>query len=186
FYEAFVDTGFTQDELADFFGQHAPEAGALIRRQMDTPGSLTTLAQLERLGFEVRRRRVPRLGLIVEKDRGPRIDDVPDTFPAAEAGAAPGDVLRRARGHPFTRRALSWSAERLSQVTREVQRGHRALRDDVTPRLHEEVDALIWRGSEAQLKRLQAWLGRPDFGPSEGAALDLSSHENFHGVQTLI
>ncbi|HLT29075.1 MAG TPA: PDZ domain-containing protein [Myxococcaceae bacterium] len=186
FYEAYVDTGFTQDELADFFGQHAPEAGELIRRQMETPGSLTTLAQLERLGFEVRRRRVPRLGLLLEKDRGPRIDDVPDTFPAAEAGLAPGDVVLRVGGYPFTHLALSWSAEHLSQVTLEVQRGHRTLRYDVSPRLHEEVDALIWRGSEAQLKRLQAWLGRPDFAPSEGAALDLSSHENFHGVQTLI
>lgn len=186
FYEAYVATGFTQEELADFFGERVPAAGALVRRQMDTPGSLTTLAQLERLGFEVRRRRVPRLGLLLAKDVGPRIDDVPDTFPAAEAGLSPGDVLLRVGGYPFSIRALNWSTAHLERVTLEVQRGHRTLRYEVSPRLHEEVDALLWKGSEAQLKRLQEWLGRPDFAPAPGAAIDLSSHENFHGVQTLV
>ncbi len=186
FYAAHVEQGFTQEELVAFFEARAPAAAARLARQMNTPGSLDTEALLARLGFEPRRRAAPRLGLILAKDQGPVIADVLDTLPAGNSGLAAGDELLLVQGHPFTKKRLLWCVAQGAPVTLQVRRGHRVLDFTVAPTGHSRIEELLWQGDEVQLQRLQSWIARPDFAPARGEAIPLTSHENFHGVQTLV
>lgn len=188
FYEAFVGRGegFTTDEAVRFLGSRAEGGEALLRREVLEPGTLSTLAQLERLGFGVERERVGAIGVILDKDRGPGVGHVLEEGPAARAGLLAEDVLVKVQGFAFDLASLKWLLARETELTLEVQRGQRfhTLRVAVEPT--ERLASLSWRGSQAQLETLRVWLGQPELSFSPGERIALSAYENFHGTKTVL
>jgi len=142
---------------------------------------------LERLGFEVVSEPKRRVGLVLAEGTPlPTIASLPDTGPAGRSGLAPGDVLVKVNGFPFSTKALSWTIAHEPRVSLEVQRGQRFRTFDVQPVEVLQIGQLVWRGTSEQLSRLRDWLGRQDVAFALGEALDLTCYENFHGVQTVL
>jgi predicted metalloprotease with PDZ domain len=188
FYEAYVGKGdgFTSADLRAFFADRMREAGALLETEVEGPGALSTVAKIESLGFEVERGQVPKLGIVLEKDQGPVIDNVLDTGPSANSGLAAGDEIIRVDGLAFHAQSLRWLASHAQAITLEVKRGHRFFTLEVRPQAQEDLTGLVWRGTEAQAAAIRQWLGRDEFRPTLGQRFSIATYDNFHGVQTVI
>jgi predicted metalloprotease with PDZ domain len=188
FYQAHAGRGegFVADDVRTFFGGRVTALGDLLAQEVEGPGGLTTPKQLERLGFELTTESVRYIGVVLKDGCGPAVEDVLDTGPASQSGIAPGDEIVEVQGFPFSVKALIWLVAREEQLSITVKRGHRRLRFDVRTGSREQITALAWKGTEAQIEVWRAWLGRLDFGPKAGDSIPLSSHENFHRVQTVL
>jgi len=125
------------------------------------------------------------LGLMFLDSEGPEIYNVLDTSPAAVAGLAPGDVITRIDGYPYSFKALGWVAANSRTTTLEVLRGHRSLRYTIAPAQRSRVAALVWRGTPQQAGAIRAWL-KADFEPAAGQSLAVDFYENFHGIETVV
>jgi C-terminal processing protease CtpA/Prc len=157
-----------------------------LPKEVDEPGSLSTVAQLERLGFEVKTAAVPKLGMVLEENRGPKVANLVDTLPAGNSGLAPGDEITRLDGFPYSFKALTWAIKHQKELTLSVTRGHRDLTFSVPVGEQQEISEVLWRGSAEQLARLQTWLGQPKLEMKTGEAISLKSHENFHSIQSVV
>lgn len=186
FYADHVATGFTTADVRAFFDARTPGLGELLAREVESAGRLSTLEQLEALGFEVRRGPVRQLGLVLADNKGPVVANVLDTGPAAAQGLAPGDELLTLDGFPFLLDAFKWLISRGDSVALEVRRGARRFTFEVVPVEREQVTGLAFTGDERQLERLRRWFGRPDYSPVRGVAIPLASYDNFHGTQTVL
>lgn len=188
FFEEYVGRGdgFTTEEAIRFLGGRVEGGEALLRREVLEPGGLSTLAQLERLGFEVEQERFGAIGIILEKDRGPKVLSALDDGPAARAGLQADDVLLKVAGFPFELTALKWVLAHEERVSFEVQRGHRFVTLDVPVERRNRVASLKWQGTDDQLRLLAAWFQQPELSLHPGERLALSSHENFHGIKTVL
>lgn len=186
FYEAHVATGFTTADVRRFFDARHPGLGDQLRTEVEAAGRLSTLEQLERLGFTVTRTDVRHLGLVLAENKGPVVASVLDTGPAARAGVAAGDELVRLDGLPFQLDALKWLISRGNSVAVEVKRGPHRFTFEVVPAPREDVTGFAFTGDDRQLERLRGWFGRPEFAPAAGVALPLAAYDNFHGIQTVL
>lgn len=174
--------GYTHAQVVSELGDGEP-----LRREIEQPGALTTLARLESLGFEVGKQRVAYVGLVLAKDNaGPEIAHVLDTAPAATTGIAAGDVIQRVDGFPYTLKALKWLIERRQSVQLTVLRGHRTLEFTLPVAQREDVSSLTWRGTEAQLGLLRDWLKQPQLAWKPGRSVPLTAYDNFHGTPAVI
>ena len=188
FYEAYVNDpeGFTTADAFAFFGSRAPGMDELLRREVSGPGGLSTLEQLRRLGFDVKRVIAPYLGLVLKENTGPVVASVLDTSPAGQSGLAPEDELVEVCGFPFNLKALKWLIEHEPTLTLKVRRGHRLLTFQVAPAQRTRVYGLAWRGTGEHAALVRRWLKRPDFHPAPGHEVPLTTFENPHGVQTVV
>jgi predicted metalloprotease with PDZ domain len=188
FYEKFVDSqlGYTTAEVLQFFEERQPGLGQLLAREAQQPSGLTVEAHLQQLGFRVDRESVFSLGLLFNNATGPAIYNVLDSSPAGRCGLAPGDVLTRINGFPFSMAGLMWAGGRAEPVSLEVVRGQRALTMTVTPSRRNRISSLRWAGSDEQARRIQAWLRCDDFRPAAGQSFNLDFYENFHGIETVL
>ncbi|MHB8874357.1 MAG: M61 family metallopeptidase [Myxococcaceae bacterium] len=185
-YAAFVGPGFTHAKVKAFLSGRTPAAGDLLTREAERPGGLTTPEQLTRLGFELREAKVPYAGIVLLENKGPLVANVLDDSPAGASGLSAGDELVKLDGLPFSLKALKWLIARGAPFTAEAKRGGRYLGCHLSPRTRTDITGLTWRGSPAQLEAWRAWLGRPEWSPTSGQELPLTSYENFHGVQTVL
>jgi predicted metalloprotease with PDZ domain len=186
FYEAYLPSGFSSEDAVSFFAGRAVGMGELLKREVDGPGGLSVSERLTSLGFEVKLGKRRRLGIHLKENTGPSIINVLDTSPAGESGLAPEDEIVKTNGFVFSLPALTWLIANEPEVILEVKRGHvyRAIR--VHPEDHEEITALIWRGTPAQLARIREWLALPDFTLAPGEEISLSFYDNFHGVENIL
>lgn len=174
--------GYTHAQVVNELGDGEP-----LRREIETPGALSTFAQLESLGFRVEQKQVPYLGIILAKENaGPEIAHVLDTSPAATTGLAAGDLIQRVDGYPFALKSLKWLIERRSSVELTVLRGHRTLTFRVPAGKREDVSTLTWSGTDAQLQSIRDWLGAPALAWKPGQVIPLTAYDNFHGVNTIL
>jgi predicted metalloprotease with PDZ domain len=183
FYEAFTasETGFTSHDAVRFFGERSPALRAMLEREVDGPGGLSTLLLLEALGFEVVAGERKVLGVVL-KDAS--VADVPDDGPAARAGLTAGDELLRVGAFPFHAKVLAYETATADVVRLGVRRGARLLELEVRPEARPETTGLRWRGTREQLDRLRTWIGELDLTPGE--AIDLGPYDNFHGIQKVV
>ncbi len=186
FYRTHVKDGFTHAQWMDFFGGRTPALKDVLTRDVTTAGGLGTLGALEALGFSVVEEPVPVLGVTLAEDKGPAILNVFEGSAAALCGLAPGDVLERVDGFPFSLKALRYTLDQKRALTLTVRRGHAWHTFQVTPGTRSAVTQLRFTGSDAHRARLQQWLRRPDFSPASGATISITPYDNFHGVHTLL
>lgn len=188
FYETFISRpgGYTHEDVVRFFAERAPRLGELVAREVEGRGALSVPEWLHALGFEVQTGKVRYLGLVLKDNAGPEVTNVLDDAPAAQSGIAPGDELLLLDGHPFHFKALRWLIDHRREVKVRARRGHRML--DLTLPMGERPDfiGLQWNGNDAQLERIRAWLGRPDFAPARGQPMPLAAFDNFHGIQLVL
>lgn len=178
--------GYKSDDILQFLATRRPEVGAIAAQGVRTPAGQRTLASLRALGFEPVQAEVGFLGVVLEGGTGPRVSDVADTSPAADAGLAAGDELLGVDGRPFRLGALRFCLERRKAVLLTLRRGERTFRVEVPVGRRSDVSALRWVGDAPQAERVRAWLKAPSFRPAAGEAIPLDAHDNFHGIQTLL
>jgi len=186
FYRARVGQGegFTSAELRQFLTSRQPSLEALLVREIEQAGKLSTESALEQLGFHLFNEEYRILGLVLQDDKGPAVANVLDDGPASAAGIAPGDEIVRVAGHPFQLNALKWLIKNGAPIELEVLRGHRRFTFTVPSVQREALSVLTWNGNSEQARRLESWLGKLEFKP--GDAIPLTDYSNFHGVQTVI
>jgi predicted metalloprotease with PDZ domain len=177
--------GYTTDGFLDHVATSSPEAAERLRRELGTPGVLDVEDCLARLGFRVDMAQVPYLGVVLVEEKGPRLLDVLDDSPAGRAGLMPGDDVVALDGFPFSVPALAYVVTQERRVRLTVRRGQGTREFDVEAATRPQVGRLSWTGSPSQLEVTRTWLGAPAFDPTPGLPLDLSAHDNFHGVHTV-
>jgi predicted metalloprotease with PDZ domain len=177
--------GYRTEDVLHFLHARLPEAGAVAARGAQEPGGQCTEASLRALGFEVVRADVGYLGVVLDGNAGPKVSDVADTSPAAQAGLAPGDELLAVDGRPFRLAALRYCLQHRKGVSLTLRRQERTLRAEVEVGSRSEVSVLKWAGDGGQAERVRAWLGS-DFRPAAGEPISLDAYDNFHGIQTLL
>lgn len=177
--------GYRSEDVLQFLHTRLPEAGALAARGVQEPAGPRTEASLRELGFDAVRTDVGYLGVVLKDNTGPKVSDVADTSPAAQAGLAPGDELLALDGRPFRLAALRYCLQHRKGVSLSFRRQERTLRAEVEVGRRSDVTALIWAGDGRQLERVRGWLQAPDFHPRDGEAIPLDAYDNFHGIQTL-
>jgi predicted metalloprotease with PDZ domain len=187
FYEAFVGrgSGYTPEDLRDHLDRIHPGVGRRVYAEATRPAGLSLVAELRRLGFAVKERTVPYIGLVLLGDTGPAIYGVLDTSPAGRSGIAPEDVITAAAGQPFELATLKLAIAGGDEVVIDVLRGDAPLHYKIAVGQRSELGRLTWAGSAEQAQRIATWLGQ-DFAPSRGQEIPLDFYENFHGVQTVI
>ncbi len=185
FYLLYADanTGYTTSDVLRFFEKRHRGLGRMLEQEIAYPAGLTVERHLNELSFGIQYAPVYSLGLRFERTDEARIYEVEDTSAAASAGIAPGDVLVSIDDFAYSRKALGWFAARPHPIKLQIQRGQRLLSFEVTPRVHSEITALIWRGTAGQIQLLRSWLCRNDFDPGSQQVFSPEFHENFHGVQ---
>ena len=180
-------TGYTSADIRDFFAARRAEAGVLVAEGAGRAGALQTERSFHRLGFEVERGAVPFLGLLFDGEgKGARVSDVADASPAAEAGLAPGDELLGVAGWAFRPTFFRWCIEHQPRVELAVRRGERRWTVEVPVGQRTEIRRLTWAGTADQAEAVGRWLGVADFQPKPGRVFGLGSHDNFHGIQTIL
>lgn len=180
-------SGYSSDDIRAFFAARRPAAGQLVAEGAGRPAAVQTEHSLRRLGFEVERGEVGFLGLLLDGEgTGPRLRDVSDASPAAEAGLAPGDELLGIDGRPFRPGVLRYCIERSQRIALLVRRGERTWTVDVPVARRSELRRMRWAGTGAQSDAVGRWLGVADFRPEPGQAFPLGAHDNFHGIQTIL
>lgn len=185
FFEAHAADGFTSESAIRFFAARHPECAEMLRREVETAGSLSAMALLGRLGFVPRIEQRKRLGIVLAEKAVQTVADVHADGPAARAGVAPGDEIVRVDGHPFGLKALKWLVERGRPMRLELARGDRKVEAEVVPEPRPDVAGLRFEGGPDDIARIEAWFGAPS-GLKTGEDVPLDHHENFHGVQTLV
>jgi predicted metalloprotease with PDZ domain len=185
FYEAYRERGFTTADLKAFLRERHPALGALIEQEVEAAGRLGTIDLLSALGFETTFEERPRLGLVLQENKGPAIANVLDDSAASRVGLAPGDELLYVAGHPYSLKALRWLIENEPSFELLVKRGPRQLSFVVTPEKRHSLTSVGWVGSEAQLERIRRWLALPALEFSS-EPLSLQPHYNFHGIQAVL
>jgi predicted metalloprotease with PDZ domain len=178
--------GYTTEDVLEFIARRRPEAGAIAARGVREPAGQRTEASLRQLGFEPVHAEAGYLGVVLEGNTGPRVSDVADTSPAAEAGLAAGDELLAIDGRKFRLAALRFCLDRRKAISLTLRRGERTLRVEVPVGRRSEVSALRWVGDASQAELVRAWLKAPEFQLTEGEPLPLEAHDNFHGIQTVL
>jgi predicted metalloprotease with PDZ domain len=186
FYNEFLARGFTGADARAFFASRDPALDHLIAREVDGAGALSTMDQLEEIGFDVTRSKVPRAGLVLEKNVGPRITDVLEGSAAAAAGLAPDDIIVKIDDAAFHVAGLKWLVKNETRFSITVKRGARFFTCDVSPTLREDVTKLTWRGTSADADRLKKWLDREDLDFAPAQEIPLTWYDNFHGVDAAI
>ncbi|MGO9829133.1 MAG: hypothetical protein ACLPJH_03265 [Myxococcaceae bacterium] len=178
--------GYTSEDALAFFTARSARVGELASRGVREPAGLQTPMSLERLGFEVVRADVGFLGVVLEDNSGPKLLDVADVSPAAEAGLAAGDELLGVEGRPFRLGLLQYCLARRGQVSLTVRHGERTRNLVVPVGKRSEVSGLLWAGSPAQAEGVRRWLGNGAFQPQLGDAIPLEAYDNFHGIQRVL
>lgn len=193
-------TGQSLDaKLAAFYAERMQHGGSYTLAQvveaLGTPGLMDrvqgplgeqTPRALEALGFQLTRAPRKQLGLVLAaSNAGPEIANVLDTSPAAKSGIAPGDVIQRVDGFPFTLKALTWLIAHRERLHLSVARGHRLLELELEVGSRDEITALSWAGTPAQRAAIAAWLG-VELAWTMGQNLPLTAFDNFHGIQAVI
>jgi len=186
FYNEFLSRGFTGADARGFFASREHSLDHLIAREVEGAGSLSTLDQLEALGFAVTRGQLPRAGVVLEKNIGPRITDVLDGSAASKAGLAPDDEIIRIGENAFHLAGFQWLVKNEAHFSVEVRRGGRFFAFEIAPEPRNDVTALIWNGTVEQLDCLKKWLGREDLMFPRGHEISLQPYDNFHGVDAAI
>jgi predicted metalloprotease with PDZ domain len=186
FYNEFLADGFSGTDARAFFASRDPSLDHLIAREVDGAGALSTLEQLEAIGFEVTRAPVPRAGLVLTKNVGPVITDVLEGSPAAAAGLAPDDVIVKIDDAAFHVAGLKWLVKNESRFSITVKRGARFFTFDISPAAREDVTKLTWRGSTDAANRLKKWLDRDDLDFEPGQEIPLTWYDNFHGIDAAL
>lgn len=190
FYREYVDgppgyPGYSNEDVYRHFDAALPGLGGQLAQGARRPGGLSTLAQLEALGFAQHWQDSHRLGLVFLNGVSAKVYNVIDRSPAGASGLAPDDVLTAVNGYAFSPQALSWAASHAEPVTLDVERGHRHLRFTITPTPQRTLSALIWQGAPEQAERIRQWLQQP-FAPAVGQRFSLDFYENFHGIETVL
>lgn len=190
FYREYVDgppgyPGYSNEDVYRHFDAALPGLGAQLAQGARRPGGLSTLAQLEALGFALHWQDSHRLGLVFLNGVSAKVYNVIDHSPAGASGLAPDDVLTAVNGYAFSPQALSWAASHAEPVTLDVERGHRHLRFTITPTPQRTLSALIWQGTPEQAQHISQWLQQP-FAPVDGQRFSLDFYENFHGIETVL
>ena len=178
--------GYRTEDVLQFLAARYPEAGAIASQGVQEPAGQRTVFSLHQLGFEPVETEVGFLGVVLEGNTGPRLSDVADASPAAEAGLASGDVLLDIDGRPFRLSALRFCLARRKALSLSVRRGERTFRVEVQVGRRPEVTALRWAGDASQAQRVRTWLEAPGFELAAGEEVPLEAHENFHGIQTVV
>ena len=178
--------GYSQEDALRTLGR---EAQKLLRERVENPlpHAHDTRHQLAQLGFKLETKQVRYIGIVLAKDNaGPEISHVLDDGPAAKTGLAPGDVITRVDGFPYSLKSLKWLVERREKVQLQISRGHRQLELEVSTDAREDITTLTWVGDDAQLQRIRDWLRRPELAWKSGQAIPLTAYDNFHGVNTVV
>ena len=188
FYDCYIDVeaGYTTDDIVTFLDARKPGLDEFVRREISTTADLSIKEQFTRLGFGVEMETLAYLGLLFRESVSPTIADVPDDSPAAASGIAPGDVVTRVNGFPFSAAGLKWAVKQNEPVRIEVLRGNRTLSSEVTPGNRTRIASLTWNGTDAQAENIRLWLKRQDFRPQPGQKISLDFYENFHGIEILV
>ncbi len=190
FYSEFLARGFCGADARAFFASRDAALEPLLAREVDGAGALSTIEQLEAIGFAVARSNVARAGLVLEKNVGPRIIDVLEGSAAAVSGLAPDDEIVKIEDAAFHVAGLKWLIKNESAFAITVRRGARFFTFDISPELRADVTKLTWRGTSGDADRLKKWLDREDLdfgsGSSSGAEIPLTWYDNFHGVDAAI
>jgi predicted metalloprotease with PDZ domain len=188
FFEAWAGRGqgYTSAEVLQFLAARHPQAGAIAAKGVQEPAGQCTEASLRTLGFLPKWSEVGFLGVVLEGNAGPKVVDVADTSPAAEAGLAAGDEILAVDGRPFRLGLLRYCLQRRRGLSLTLRRGQRTFGVEVAVGKRSEVTELVWTGDASQAERVRAWLGTPDFPLAAGAHIPLEAHENFHGIQTVL
>ncbi len=102
FYRRFAGRGdgYTGEQLRQFLAARLPAAGEVVARAAFSAGRLGTAEALTRLGFQVERGPVPRLGLLLEGNTGP----------ASPRSSTPGPPPKR--DSPWATSCAPWRAAR--------------------------------------------------------------------------
>ena len=166
--------GFTHEDACAVFAELGCEE--IVRREVETPGALTTLAQLRRLGFECGVCEASTLGVILD---GPRIVHVLEGSGAEAAGLLPDDRIVTHDALAFTSKGLEWLVGHRRSIALVVQRGDRLLSVDAGIGTRPQVTSLTFRGGAEAQATLQRWLG---LGLATGAEIALRFYDNFHGT----
>ena len=186
FYNEFLSRGFTGADARAFFASRDPLLDHLVAREVDGAGALSTLEQLEAIGFSVTRTKVSRVGLVLAKNVGPLVTDVLEGSAASKVGLAPDDEIVKIDDAAFHVAGLKWLIKNESQFSLTVRRGGRFFTFDVVPELREDVTKLSWNGSSADADRLKKWLDREDLDFASGQEIPLTWYDNFHGVDAAV
>lgn len=186
FYNEFLARGFSGSDARAFFASRDPSLDHLIAREVDGAGALSTMDQLQAIGFDVTRTKMPRAGLVLEKNVGPRITDVLEGSAAALAGLAPDDVIVKMDDAAFHLAGFKWLIKNEGRFSVTVKRGARFFTFDVAPTLREDVTKLTWKGSAQDTDRLKKWLDREDLDFTPAQEIPLTWYDNFHGIDAAI
>ncbi|MEO7109163.1 MAG: hypothetical protein ABI183_01890, partial [Polyangiaceae bacterium] len=186
FYNEFLSRGFSGADARTFFASREHSLDHLIAREVDGAGALSTLEQLEAIGFEVTRVKIPRAGLVLAKNAGPLITEVLEGSAAAIAGLAPDDEIVKIEDAAFHLAGLKWLIKNETQFSITVRRGGRFFTFTVAPTLRPDVTALSWKGSPDDLNRLKKWLDRDDLDFATAREIPLTWYDNFHGIDAAI
>jgi predicted metalloprotease with PDZ domain len=186
FYNEFLARGFSGADARAFFASRDSSLDHLIAREVDGAGALSTLEQLEAIGFDVTRTQVPRAGLVLAKNVGPLIIDVLEGSAAALAGVAPDDEIVKIDDSAFHVAGLKWLIKNESRFSITVKRGARFFTFDISPTPREDVTKLTWRGAPEYLNRLKKWLDREDLDFTPAQEIPLTWYDNFHGIDAAI
>ncbi|MEO8876641.1 MAG: hypothetical protein ABI461_13705, partial [Polyangiaceae bacterium] len=186
FYSEFVSRGFTGADARSFFAARERSLDHLLAREVEGAGALSTIEQLEALGFTVTRKNVQSAGVVLEKNLGPRIKDILDGSAASKSGLAPDDEIVRIEGSAFHLAGFKWLIENEVRFSVEVKRGSRFFTFEMSPEPRTDICALVWNGNADQHDRLKKWLNREDLGFARGEKISLKAYDNFHGVDAAI
>lgn len=167
--------GFTHDEACALFAEFGAEA--LVRREVETAGALSTVERFADLGFTCTVGDVPTLGVILDADR---VVHVLEDSGAEAAGIHPDDRLVTHEGIAFSAAGLAWLVAHRATVDLTIRRGDRLLPRTVTVGSRREITRLVFDGGPAHEARLLRWLGTS---LAAGTEISLRPYDNFHGTE---
>lgn len=184
FYEAYAGRGdgYSTDDLRRFLDNRQAGLGEQMARMATSPAGLPMGSWLQSMGFQLQKASVPSLGLMFLDSQGPVISNVLDTI---ANGPAPGDIIERVNGYPYSFAALRWAARHCPEVQLTVSRGQNQLHFVIAPEPLDSIASLVWEGTPAQAAMLGEWFGCA-FAPTPGQVFALDFYENFHGVETIV
>ncbi len=172
-YARYLDAGYTHEQACALFAEYGVDAAS----EASHAAALTTLAQLEQLGFSITHKDRPALGAVLD---GERFVHVLTGSAAEAAGLHPDDRLIAHDGNTFNAKALTWLIANREEFEVVIRRGGHLHTKRVRPQPHRELHTLNYSGATAAL--LEQWLGAP----LAAGEVSLEHYDTFHGVERLV
>ena len=172
-YTRYLSVGYTHEQACALFAEHGVDAAS----EASSPAGLTTLHQLERLGFTISEKERPVLGVVLDGDR---VVHVLAGSGAEAAGIHPDDRLIAHDGNTFDAKALAWLIAHRASFEVVIRRGAHLHTRRVQPKPKREPAAMRYSGASVEL--LERWLGAP----LAAGEVSLEHYDTFHGAERVV